>query len=1501
MCHIGHDCKLKRTSPTAYCDCWEKCACKALIPGEQESRVELLKKLLSETDLATKPNKEGEHILLFLAKTVARQSSEQGQYISNKSSDSKSRSANVRSIGTPALPAHDLEPPKFAKLALEHTLKNWRALRSMLTFGSSVDQLKLRTQAVDESFANMIGSSILSPEEQTRYLKSQEGTARLDSFVRCLLVKCNIEYLKILLKTLETVIADAKEKNDDGDPLLVARRFVRSVCRVFVVLSSSLGPSNSKKKSSPSLTPLMRCKRVFTSLNVIAVKELACIADAVFAPVRLGVVYPSAPFTLLSFVSDASLACDDLFSVLPLPSRTGTENSRVHHVRFENAPPEREEEPSQSDRAEEIEMDMLTQEENSSSGMAIDSQEPPIGNDAEEIHNAESDMEIDLLAESESDSDDSNADDVEDNQRSNAANVATNRQGHSRSGMDENRRSHDNENVDYLSGQESVTDLDDDEDGDGEIEDDADTVYESAIEPIVHRLISSSNRTPHALQWAVRNLQRHGSGVEANSHGYGATANIRRSGSGASASADVSSGGNHLYSMPSALARTFGIVVREMADILALSSDEPVGYCIPLKQTDLAKARSNADAMLDDTWQWLWRVMETTETQLRFGASLTAVSDPTHPHHPLHDVQMKKGDRRRETNSLLSVARNWHPDPKRKRRNGNGNEASDSSLRHDFLTYLLSLMRGSDNEHGDSLPKLEVTSLQHVAYILDAFVYYLRSKANMNAEHAKQYGPMFANLMSNDAETRKFVAEDSEEESETDEEVSEDKDTRTSLNRFFRRSDSTLVLGYEASDPFSVPMREALPLANKPHLLNPTARRDQLFGSMRNTNDEFQADIPQWIGYGAPLSGGVEATPSISSNSKLVPEMSKVSSNCILGRWRMCLELFGRLFLDDVGIEPNSVLNEIGRFDVKEAKFRRDMEKLRNNHQKDLYIEEVERDRVQLIRHTFRKLDSFFGRRGHSSVPVNIHRLRVSFKDEPGEGSGVVRSFYTAIGEALLSEELLPPLDTVFSATSKDEGHAGLVLLAGLTQRLKSRVRERERRRGPATPGSGGMVLTARMRREREHAKLVMEREGTQKLNPDAKPYEYDPDLPDVSDNDDGDDGDPIKRAYLGRRLYSRVHSQQPALASQITGMLLELSPTQIIWLLTQEEFLKTRIAQAVELLNAKEKADPTSAGSSQDSTDKINDIDDDDYDDYLDNSPLFFQPGKTGFYSPRCGKVSVERLSCYRNVGRLIGLCLLQNELSPISFNRHVIKYILGREVSWHDLAFFDPNLYEVLRLLIQDSVKPDAKELFAGLDLTFCIELSQKEGGVSKELVSNGKQKTVTPDNIQDYVKRYAEYRMIKVAEKPLESLRRGVLDVLPAHTLEGLTAEDFRLLLNGSGNINVQQLISYTSFSDETGGDSQDKLSKFKRWFWSIVESMTLKQKQDMLYFWTSSPAMPASSEGFQPMPSVTVKPANDHQLPTANTCISRLYIPLYSSKSILKSKILLAIKTRTFGFV
>ncbi len=49
--------------------------------------------------------------------------------------------------------------------------------------------------------------------------------------------------------------------------------------------------------------------------------------------------------------------------------------------------------------------------------------------------------------------------------------------------------------------------------------------------------------------------------------------------------------------------------------------------------------------------------------------------------------------------------------------------------------------------------------------------------------------------------------------------------------------------------------------------------------------------------------------------------------------------------------------------------------------------------------------------------PWRLHRVKVTFKDEPGEGSGVARSFYTAIAQAFLSNDKLPNLDCVQSVS----------------------------------------------------------------------------------------------------------------------------------------------------------------------------------------------------------------------------------------------------------------------------------------------------------------------------------------------------------------------------------------------------------------------------------------------------------------------------------------------------
>lgn len=72
----------------------------------------------------------------------------------------------------------------------------------------------------------------------------------------------------------------------------------------------------------------------------------------------------------------------------------------------------------------------------------------------------------------------------------------------------------------------------------------------------------------------------------------------------------------------------------------------------------------------------------------------------------------------------------------------------------------------------------------------------------------------------------------------------------------------------------------------------------------------------------------------------------------------------------------------------------------------------MERDRAKLLQQTFAELNSAFAgqnRRAHSALPpLAVNRVKVTFRDEPGEGSGVARSFYTSVAEVRAEPGLLP-------------------------------------------------------------------------------------------------------------------------------------------------------------------------------------------------------------------------------------------------------------------------------------------------------------------------------------------------------------------------------------------------------------------------------------------------------------------------------------------------------------
>jgi len=317
-----------------------------------------------------------------------------------------------------------------------------------------------------------------------------------------------------------------------------------------------------------------------------------------------------------------------------------------------------------------------------------------------------------------------------------------------------------------------------------------------------------------------------------------------------------------------------------------------------------------------------------------------------------------------------------------------------------------------------------------------------------------------------------------------------------------------------------------------------------------------------------------------------------------------------------------------------------------------------------------------------------------------------------------------------------------------------------------------------------------------------------------------------------------------------------------------------------------------------------------------LDCTSLLFCPGNPGYFSFRPGQyygqepdlstessqedgmvvINAYRLALCNTIGRLAGTCLRQRDLFPLRFSRHVLKYLLDREVAFHDLAFFDPVVYEAQRQLLNDYT--EAGDDFEDLDLCFTIKLRPEMGGADVELIPGGKDVAVTPSNVQDFVQRYAQLLMIGCVQDELDALKAGFLEVIPAKFLADLTAEDLRLLLNGRDHVDLKLLKTATQFKFECNDRALFKATQER--FWRVVEALPQEQQQNLIYFWMSLPSLPATQKGLVPQPVIVIRPQTE-DLPTAATCSARLSLPAYPTEAMLKKKLLLAIATKSFGFI
>lgn len=71
------------------------------------------------------------------------------------------------------------------------------------------------------------------------------------------------------------------------------------------------------------------------------------------------------------------------------------------------------------------------------------------------------------------------------------------------------------------------------------------------------------------------------------------------------------------------------------------------------------------------------------------------------------------------------------------------------------------------------------------------------------------------------------------------------------------------------------------------------------------------------------------------------------------------------------------------------------------------------------------------------------------------------------------------------------------------------------------------------------------------------------------------------------------------------------------------------------------------------------------------------------------------------------------QLEILPLFLCRHIFKFILNRPITWFDLAFYDPTMFDSLRSIVYNDADNSAHkdEFYENLQLTFAVDISPEE----------------------------------------------------------------------------------------------------------------------------------------------------------------------------------------------
>ena len=225
------------------------------------------------------------------------------------------------------------------------------------------------------------------------------------------------------------------------------------------------------------------------------------------------------------------------------------------------------------------------------------------------------------------------------------------------------------------------------------------------------------------------------------------------------------------------------------------------------------------------------------------------------------------------------------------------------------------------------------------------------------------------------------------------------------------------------------------------------------------------------------------------------------------------------------------------------------------------------------------------------------------------------------------------------------------------------------------------------------------------------------------------------------------------------------------------------------------------------------------------------------------------------------------------------------------------DPKLYANLNMML--TCEPELIE--DSFCQCFCIDTEFLGLRNTYDLKEGGSEIPVTGQNVGEFVDLYVQHVLYVFCAGALSAFLAGFHSLVPPEKLSGLTPSELEAVMCGQPEMtddDVEQLRAASHCSLDDAGHPHAQVL----WFWEMMRSLSHDERSMVLQFVTGNERPPLT--GFQALEHPFTVQVGAHlkrrDLPEAHVCFNQLVLPPCETRTILRDKVILAVREGREGF-